>query len=156
MTDWKILAFSPISQFFNSLAQKSCSFLKSSGRFYCHSTLWVYSAILLPFSALSLSAACPVGYFKPVSGSVPCTVCPPNSRTSQEGSSVCECRSGFYRAANDANSSACTSELCVLICLCLALRDICRAPQWSRSSLTQTMRTEIQSLNKIHFLKWKI
>ncbi|MEQ2257180.1 hypothetical protein ILYODFUR_031988, partial [Ilyodon furcidens] len=52
---------------------------------------------------------CPVGYFKSVSGSDPCSVCPPNSRTSQEGSSVCECRSGFYRAANDANSSACTT-----------------------------------------------
>ncbi|KAF3839628.1 hypothetical protein F7725_018345 [Dissostichus mawsoni] len=30
--------------------------------------------------------ACPVGYFKSVSGSTPCSVCPPNSRTSQEGS----------------------------------------------------------------------
>ncbi|XP_067367623.1 ephrin type-B receptor 5 isoform X1 [Channa argus] len=57
----------------------------------------------------SACLACPVGYFKSVSGSVPCLVCPPNSRTSQEGSSVCECRSGFYRAANDANSSACTT-----------------------------------------------
>uniref|UniRef100_A0A3P9NXA3 receptor protein-tyrosine kinase n=1 Tax=Poecilia reticulata TaxID=8081 RepID=A0A3P9NXA3_POERE len=56
-----------------------------------------------------LSAACPVGYFKSVSGSNPCSVCPSNSRTSQEGSSVCECRSGFYRAANDANSTACTT-----------------------------------------------
>uniref|UniRef100_A0A3B4U6N7 receptor protein-tyrosine kinase n=1 Tax=Seriola dumerili TaxID=41447 RepID=A0A3B4U6N7_SERDU len=55
------------------------------------------------------SAACPVGYFKSVSGSVPCSACPSNSRTSQEGSSMCECRSGFYRAANDANSSACTT-----------------------------------------------
>ncbi|XP_068508011.1 ephrin type-B receptor 5-like [Syngnathus scovelli] len=36
-------------------------------------------------------------------------MCPPNSRTSHEGSSVCECRSGFYRAAGDANSSACTT-----------------------------------------------
>uniref|UniRef100_A0A3B5MNE8 receptor protein-tyrosine kinase n=1 Tax=Xiphophorus couchianus TaxID=32473 RepID=A0A3B5MNE8_9TELE len=56
-----------------------------------------------------LSAACPVGYFKSESGSTPCSVCPSNSRTSQEGSSVCECRSGFYRAANDANSTACTT-----------------------------------------------
>ncbi|PWA23767.1 hypothetical protein CCH79_00010896 [Gambusia affinis] len=53
--------------------------------------------------------ACPVGYFKSESGSNPCSVCPSNSRTSQEGSSVCECRSGFYRAANDANSTACTT-----------------------------------------------
>uniref|UniRef100_A0A667YAK9 receptor protein-tyrosine kinase n=1 Tax=Myripristis murdjan TaxID=586833 RepID=A0A667YAK9_9TELE len=58
---------------------------------------------------LNGSASCPVGYFKSTSGSGPCSVCPPNSRTSLEGSSVCECRSGFYRAANDANSSSCTS-----------------------------------------------
>nr|XP_057910157.1 ephrin type-B receptor 5 isoform X2 [Doryrhamphus excisus] len=57
----------------------------------------------------SACLACPVGYFKTIPGSVSCSVCPPNSRTSQEGSSVCECRSGFYRAANDANSSACTT-----------------------------------------------
>ncbi|XP_013868087.1 ephrin type-B receptor 5 isoform X2 [Austrofundulus limnaeus] len=57
----------------------------------------------------SACLSCPVGYFKSVSGSVPCSVCPPNSRTSQEGSSVCECRSSFYRAAGDANSSACTT-----------------------------------------------
>eukprot|EP00064_Thunnus_orientalis_P017340 superscaffoldBa00003657_g17421 len=57
----------------------------------------------------SACLACAVGYFKPLSGSVPCLVCPSNSRTSQEGSSMCECRSGFYRAANDANSSACTT-----------------------------------------------
>lgn len=64
---------------------------------------------------LVLCAACPVGYFKSLSGSVPCSVCPANSRTSQEGSSMCECRSSFYRAANDANSSACTSRFCVLM-----------------------------------------
>uniref|UniRef100_A0A3B5AFY9 receptor protein-tyrosine kinase n=1 Tax=Stegastes partitus TaxID=144197 RepID=A0A3B5AFY9_9TELE len=57
----------------------------------------------------SACLACPVGYFKAVPGSVPCSVCPSNSRTSQEGSSMCECRSGFYRAAGDANSSACTT-----------------------------------------------
>uniref|UniRef100_A0A3B4H5A7 receptor protein-tyrosine kinase n=1 Tax=Pundamilia nyererei TaxID=303518 RepID=A0A3B4H5A7_9CICH len=57
----------------------------------------------------SACLACPVGYFKSISGSIPCTVCPSNSRTSHEGSSVCECRSGFYRAASDANSSACTT-----------------------------------------------
>uniref|UniRef100_A0A673AIR5 receptor protein-tyrosine kinase n=1 Tax=Sphaeramia orbicularis TaxID=375764 RepID=A0A673AIR5_9TELE len=69
------------------------------------------SRITLIFFYMSalISAACPVGYFKSVSGAVPCSVCPSNSRTSQEGSRVCECRSGFYRGANDANSSACTT-----------------------------------------------
>ncbi|XP_041758704.2 ephrin type-B receptor 5 isoform X3 [Coregonus clupeaformis] len=58
----------------------------------------------------SACLACQVGYFKSVLGSVPCSVCPSNSRTSQEGSRVCECRSGFYRAPADINSSACTSS----------------------------------------------
>ncbi|XP_061918604.1 ephrin type-B receptor 5-like [Entelurus aequoreus] len=57
----------------------------------------------------SACLACPVGYFKTASGSGPCSACPSNSRTSSEGSSACECRSSFYRAAGDANSSACTS-----------------------------------------------
>uniref|UniRef100_A0AAQ4RSE3 receptor protein-tyrosine kinase n=1 Tax=Gasterosteus aculeatus aculeatus TaxID=481459 RepID=A0AAQ4RSE3_GASAC len=57
----------------------------------------------------SACLACPVGYFKSEAGSTPCSVCPSNSRTGQEGSSVCECRSAFYRAANDANSSDCTT-----------------------------------------------
>lgn len=87
-----------------------------------------YLHVLSSFS--SLSAACPVGYFKSVSGSVPCLVCPSNSRTSQEGSSVCECRSSFYRSANDANSSACTSELCWFVCLRQALWEAFKGPLW--------------------------
>lgn len=57
----------------------------------------------------SACLACPVGYYKAVSGSIPCSVCPSNSRSGQEGSRVCECRSAFYRAPTDANSSDCTS-----------------------------------------------
>ncbi|XP_077576592.1 ephrin type-B receptor 5 isoform X1 [Stigmatopora nigra] len=57
----------------------------------------------------SACLACPVGYFKPTSGSDPCSPCPANSRTSREGSSMCECRSSFFRGADDANSSACTT-----------------------------------------------
>ncbi|XP_030641448.1 ephrin type-B receptor 5 [Chanos chanos] len=56
----------------------------------------------------SSELTCPVGFYKASAGSVPCSVCPANSRTSSDGSKVCECRSGFYRAAGDANTSACT------------------------------------------------
>lgn len=84
-----------------------------------------------PRASLCVSAACPVSYFKSVSGSVPCSVCPSNSRTSQEGSTACECRSGFYRAAKDANSSACTSELCWFVCLRLALWEVLKGPHRS-------------------------
>ncbi|XP_048881127.1 ephrin type-B receptor 5 isoform X2 [Brienomyrus brachyistius] len=56
----------------------------------------------------SACQGCRVGHFKAVVGSLPCSPCPGNSRTSTEGSRVCECRSGFYRAPNDANDTACT------------------------------------------------
>ncbi|KAG7263294.1 hypothetical protein CRUP_037818 [Coryphaenoides rupestris] len=66
----------------------------------------------LDFSVMDDQApACPVGYFKSVYGSAPCSACPSNSRTGQEGSLTCECRSGFYRSATDANSSSCTRML---------------------------------------------
>ena len=90
-----------------------------------------------------VSSACPVGHFKSVSGSAPCSVCPSNSRTSQKGSSMCECRSGFYRGANDANSSACTSELCVFVCLCPVLSSVFEGPPLP---FTPTVRTRMNTL----------
>uniref|UniRef100_A0A672LSP0 receptor protein-tyrosine kinase n=1 Tax=Sinocyclocheilus grahami TaxID=75366 RepID=A0A672LSP0_SINGR len=57
----------------------------------------------------SACLACSIGSYKPVAGSVSCTECPANSRTSSEGSKLCECRSGYYRAPTDANTTACTS-----------------------------------------------
>ncbi|XP_060777616.1 ephrin type-B receptor 5 isoform X2 [Neoarius graeffei] len=57
----------------------------------------------------SACLACQLGFYKAVSGSISCTECPANSRTSLEASKVCECRSGFYRAPNDANTTACTA-----------------------------------------------
>lgn len=109
---------------------------------------WEWSSTFLVFFFSCLSAACPVGYFKSVSGSVPCSVCPSNSRTSQEGSSVCECRSGFYRAANDVNSSACTSELCWFVCLCLSLWEVSSGPRWSIYLNCEDQ--DVQSVTRIH------
>ncbi|KTG34041.1 hypothetical protein cypCar_00004178 [Cyprinus carpio] len=62
------------------------------------------------FFFLLFSIACSIGSYKPVAGSVSCTECPANSRTSSEGSKLCECRSGYYRAPTDANTTACTSK----------------------------------------------
>lgn len=107
--------------------------------------LWFYSRNIFTRSvSFCVFAACPVGYFKSVSGSVPCSVCPPNSRTSQEGSNVCECRSSFYRAATDANSSACTSELCFSVCL-LMPGSLGGVGLWSHLSLTQPVRIKIHN-----------
>lgn len=105
-----------------------------------------------PCVSLCPLAACPVGYFKSVSGSVPCSVCPSNSRTSQEGSTVCECRSGFYRAANDANSTACTSELCWFVCLRLALREAFKGPRWPFVTYSDCGNRDVQSMCRVHLL----
>ncbi|XP_063054864.1 ephrin type-B receptor 5 [Engraulis encrasicolus] len=53
--------------------------------------------------------ACPVGFFKATVGPSPCTMCLANSRTSTEASTICECRSGFYRAPADINTTSCTA-----------------------------------------------
>lgn len=105
-----------------------------------------------PCVSSCVSAACPVGYFKSISVSVPCSVCPSNSRTSQEGSSVCECRSGFYRAANDANSSACTSEHSWFVCLCLALWEAFKGPRWSFVIYSDCENREVSDMIIIFFL----
>ncbi|KAJ8278585.1 hypothetical protein GJAV_G00089170 [Gymnothorax javanicus] len=53
--------------------------------------------------------ACSPGTFKSKQGEGLCAPCPPNSRTSSGASSVCSCRTGFYRADNDPPESACTT-----------------------------------------------
>ncbi|XP_069038925.1 ephrin type-B receptor 5 isoform X2 [Lepisosteus oculatus] len=53
--------------------------------------------------------ACPVGQYKPEPGLTRCSVCPSHSRTTVEGSRVCECQSGFYRADTDLSTSDCTA-----------------------------------------------
>ncbi|KAK0147430.1 Ephrin type-B receptor 5 [Merluccius polli] len=80
----------------------------------------------------SVCLACPVGYFKSVSGSVPCSVCPSNSRTSQEGSLTCGCRSGFYRSATDANSTSCTSQTHSPLSICVLRRHPSPSPGSTR------------------------
>lgn len=98
-------------------------------------SLLPFLSFSLPLLILTLTAACPVGYFKSVWGPVPCSVCPSNSRTSQEGSIVCECRSGFYRAAGDDNSSACTSESLYLVLYILSSQTVVRLRLAHRSTV---------------------
>ncbi|XP_018586755.1 ephrin type-B receptor 3-like isoform X3 [Scleropages formosus] len=53
--------------------------------------------------------ACSPGTFKSKQGDDFCSPCPPNSRAISGASSVCSCRSGYYRADSDSLDSACTS-----------------------------------------------
>ncbi|CAL9688863.1 unnamed protein product [Knipowitschia caucasica] len=52
--------------------------------------------------------ACPVGFYKAKSSDVGCAKCPPHSYSLKEGTAVCECHSGFYRADSDPPAMACT------------------------------------------------
>ncbi|XP_004630549.1 ephrin type-B receptor 4 isoform X2 [Octodon degus] len=52
--------------------------------------------------------ACGQGTFKPQSGEGSCQPCPTNSHTNTIGSSICQCRIGYYRARTDLRSAACT------------------------------------------------
>uniref|UniRef100_A0A8B9L3D6 Ephrin type-B receptor 3 n=1 Tax=Astyanax mexicanus TaxID=7994 RepID=A0A8B9L3D6_ASTMX len=53
--------------------------------------------------------ACSPGTFKSKQGEGFCVPCPPNSRTSSAASSICSCRTGYYRADTDPPDAACTT-----------------------------------------------
>ncbi|XP_072517007.1 ephrin type-B receptor 3-like isoform X3 [Salminus brasiliensis] len=53
--------------------------------------------------------ACSPGTFKSKQGEGFCSPCPPNSRTSSAASSICSCRTGYYRADTDPPDAACTT-----------------------------------------------
>ncbi|XP_016340040.1 ephrin type-B receptor 3-like isoform X6 [Sinocyclocheilus anshuiensis] len=53
--------------------------------------------------------ACSPGTFKSKQGEGFCSPCPPNSRTSSGATSICSCRTGYYRADNDSPDSGCTT-----------------------------------------------
>ncbi|XP_010791025.1 ephrin type-B receptor 3-like isoform X11 [Notothenia coriiceps] len=53
--------------------------------------------------------ACSPGTFKSKQGDGFCSPCPVNSRASSGASSVCSCRTGFYRSDSDAPESPCTT-----------------------------------------------
>ncbi|KAG9344922.1 hypothetical protein JZ751_009462 [Albula glossodonta] len=97
----------------------------------------------------SACQVCPVGYFKAIPGTVPCSACPANSRTSTEGSQVCECRSGFYRAPNDANTTACTAPTPPGVCSWCG-ESITYTP--SQTGLRQTKVTLNNLLTRVTYL----
>ncbi|XP_049321339.1 ephrin type-B receptor 3 isoform X4 [Astyanax mexicanus] len=53
--------------------------------------------------------ACSPGTFKSKQGEGFCVPCPPNSRTGSAASSICSCRTGYYRADTDPPDAACTT-----------------------------------------------
>ncbi|XP_040828810.1 ephrin type-B receptor 4 [Ochotona curzoniae] len=53
--------------------------------------------------------ACGQGTFKALSGEGSCQPCPPNSHSNTIGSTMCQCRIGYYRARADPQSAPCTT-----------------------------------------------
>ncbi|XP_041105501.1 ephrin type-A receptor 7-like isoform X2 [Polyodon spathula] len=53
---------------------------------------------------------CGRGFYKSSSQDLQCSRCPAHSFTDREGSSQCDCDDGYYRAASDPPSAACTKD----------------------------------------------
>ncbi|XP_061834730.1 ephrin type-A receptor 4-B-like isoform X1 [Nerophis lumbriciformis] len=56
----------------------------------------------------SACKACAAGFYKSRSPEAGCSKCPPHSYSLREGSAVCDCHSGFFRAAGDPPFMACS------------------------------------------------
>ncbi|KAJ8351671.1 hypothetical protein SKAU_G00231470 [Synaphobranchus kaupii] len=52
--------------------------------------------------------ACKPGFYKAFAGNIKCTKCPPHSLSHEEGSPVCQCEKGYFRAGRDPPTMACT------------------------------------------------
>ncbi|XP_043819227.1 ephrin type-B receptor 4 [Dromiciops gliroides] len=53
--------------------------------------------------------ACMQGAFKPLAGDGPCQLCPANSQSNSFGSTICQCRIGYFRAPKDPLGAPCTT-----------------------------------------------
>lgn len=56
----------------------------------------------------NMCKACGLGSYKAANESGECQLCPPNSRTSSEGASKCDCGEGYARLQNDPPQLGCT------------------------------------------------
>ena len=85
-----------------------------------------YVADFPTISCLFLSRtppACPAGQYKSTSSNTDsCQTCPQFSSASANGSQVCMCDIGYYRAPSDSSSTACTrEERLFMLYICLVI-----------------------------------
>ncbi|KAJ8252851.1 hypothetical protein GJAV_G00206290 [Gymnothorax javanicus] len=52
--------------------------------------------------------SCRPGFYKAFAGNIKCSKCPPHSFSYDEGSALCQCEKGFFRAEKDPPTMACT------------------------------------------------
>ncbi|XP_031694230.1 ephrin type-A receptor 8-like isoform X2 [Anarrhichthys ocellatus] len=67
----------------------------------------LFTLFILSFS-LSLSAACEMGFYKPVAGNGLCGKCPHHSHSETRAALSCPCDSNYYRAADDPPAAPCS------------------------------------------------
>lgn len=60
--------------------------------------------------SLSLSAACEVGFYKPVAGDGLCGKCPQHSHSETRAALSCPCDSNYYRVADDPPAAPCSRK----------------------------------------------
>ncbi|XP_061774264.1 LOW QUALITY PROTEIN: ephrin type-A receptor 6 [Nerophis ophidion] len=78
--------------------------------------------------------ACQPGFFKAFAGNIRCSKCPPHSHSYGQGAAVCRCELGFFRAAKDPPTMACTRPPSPPRNVLFALNDTCLTLEWSPPS----------------------
>ncbi|XP_078117734.1 ephrin type-A receptor 6 [Sander vitreus] len=80
--------------------------------------------------------ACHPGFYKAYAGNIRCSKCPPHSFSYGEGSAICHCEKGFFRAESDPPTMACTRPPSPPRNLMFNLNDTCLMLEWSHPSDT--------------------
>ncbi|XP_040912600.1 ephrin type-A receptor 6-like isoform X1 [Toxotes jaculatrix] len=80
--------------------------------------------------------ACHPGFYKAYAGNIKCSKCPPHSFSYGEGSAICRCEKGFFRAEKDPPTMACTRPPSPPRNLMFNLNDTCLMLEWSPPSDT--------------------
>uniref|UniRef100_A0A673AYX9 Ephrin type-A receptor 6 n=1 Tax=Sphaeramia orbicularis TaxID=375764 RepID=A0A673AYX9_9TELE len=80
--------------------------------------------------------SCHPGFYKAFAGNIKCSKCPPHSFSYAEGSAVCRCEKGFFRAEKDPPTMACTRPPSPPRNLIFNLNDTCLMLEWSPPSDT--------------------
>lgn len=82
--------------------------------FYCKNFVILIMFIVLRALCLLMivlfSAACEVGFYKPVAGDGVCGKCPQHSHSGTRAAVSCPCDSNYYRAADDPPAAACSRK----------------------------------------------
>ncbi|RVE58142.1 hypothetical protein OJAV_G00206320 [Oryzias javanicus] len=80
--------------------------------------------------------ACRPGFYKAYAGNIKCSKCPPHSFSYGEGSFICRCEKGFFRAEKDPPTMACTRPPTPPRNLIFAINDTSLMLEWSPPSDT--------------------